>query len=64
MVDEFGPNSAAFLSWLSNSGATVSSKIEIADLRERHAGRGVGTPKIMQETSHDLIVTMKSLQST
>jgi hypothetical protein len=40
--DDFGTKSAAFLSWLQVSGATVSDKIELVDLRQRNAGRGVG----------------------
>ncbi|QDS72847.1 hypothetical protein FKW77_007092 [Venturia effusa] len=41
MVDEFDSISQGFLSWLSRSGASISSKIEIADLRRQNAGRGV-----------------------
>jgi hypothetical protein len=40
--DEFTNRSAAFMSWLRASGATLSEKIELADLRQQNAGRGVG----------------------
>ncbi|KAF2841543.1 SET domain-containing protein [Patellaria atrata CBS 101060] len=39
--DDFSGLSEAFLSWLSNSSATISPKIAIHDLRSRSAGRGV-----------------------
>ena len=42
-LDEFTSNSQAFISWLKRNGATVSHKIKLADLRNRQAGRGVGT---------------------
>jgi len=41
MADEFNSISNSFLGWLSSSDASLSPKIEIADLREQHAGRGV-----------------------
>lgn len=40
--DDFATRSAAFLSWLQASDATLSEKIELADLRQQNAGRGVG----------------------
>ena len=39
--DDFAETSAQFLDWLQQSGASVSSKIELADLRHHSAGRGV-----------------------
>ncbi|KIW03364.1 uncharacterized protein PV09_05572 [Verruconis gallopava] len=39
--DDFATKSAAFLSWLQASGATLSEKIELADLRHQNSGRGV-----------------------
>lgn len=41
--DDFVERSNAFVDWLRSSGAKLSDKIEIADLRQQHAGRGVGT---------------------
>lgn len=43
-MDEFNAISKGFLDWLSRSGANINPKIEIADLRQQNAGRGVGTP--------------------
>ena len=40
--DDFQSKSAAFTSWLQQQGASLSSKIQIADLRAQNAGRGVG----------------------
>lgn len=39
--DDLRQKSDRFLEWLEKSGARVSSKIEVADLRHRSAGRGV-----------------------
>lgn len=39
--DDFNELSVAFLDWLRENGAVLSSKIELADLRHRNAGRGV-----------------------
>ena len=41
--DDFAEKSGAFANWLQSSGATLSDKIELADLRQHNAGRGVGT---------------------
>ncbi|KAF2086966.1 RuBisCO-cytochrome methylase [Saccharata proteae CBS 121410] len=41
MTDEFDDQSTFFLNFLASSQANVSSKIELADLRHRGAGRGV-----------------------
>jgi hypothetical protein len=41
-MDPFEEASTAFLAWLRSSGADISSKIELKDLRDREAGRGVG----------------------
>ncbi|KAK5134877.1 hypothetical protein LTR08_005967 [Meristemomyces frigidus] len=38
---DFSTKSDAFLTWLQQIGTTISSKIQLADLRSRHAGRGV-----------------------
>jgi hypothetical protein len=40
---DFEEASQTFLSWLSKSGAEISNKIELRDLRAVNAGRGVGT---------------------
>ncbi|KAI7696321.1 SET domain protein [Hortaea werneckii] len=39
--DVFVQKSNSFLSWLEGTGATVSSKIQLEDLRQQHRGRGV-----------------------
>ena len=39
--DDFQQNSEAFLAWLQEKGATISSKIKLADLRQQCRGRGV-----------------------
>jgi hypothetical protein len=39
----FDQASQAFIAWLSKSGAEISHKIHLEDLRHLHAGRGVGT---------------------
>lgn len=42
--DDFNEKSAAFLNWLQGlQGVRVSTKIHIADMRSRAAGRGIGT---------------------
>jgi SET domain-containing protein 6 len=41
-MDSFDKASAAFVAWLISSGADVSNKIELKDLRDIEAGRGVG----------------------
>ena len=41
--DNFDTNTSGFLRWLrEHPGITVSRKIEIADLRDHNAGRGIG----------------------
>ncbi|KAM3418102.1 Ribosomal lysine N-methyltransferase 4 [Cercospora zeina] len=49
-VDDFQHASDAFLNWLKNNGATISPKIQLADLRDRAAGRGVVA---MQDLAED-----------
>ena len=39
--DDFQAKSDRFIDWLKNSGAQISPKIELADLRHSSAGRGV-----------------------
>ncbi|KXT03454.1 hypothetical protein AC578_1630 [Pseudocercospora eumusae] len=41
-IDDFQSTSDKFLTWLKSTGATISSKVQLADLRDRAAGRGVG----------------------
>lgn len=42
--DDFNQKSAIFLNWLRGlQGVTVCTKIHIADMRSRAAGRGIGT---------------------
>lgn len=40
--DDFQVKSAAFLAWLQKNGCEISPAVQLADLRERGAGRGVG----------------------
>lgn len=42
LMDLFNKTSHAFLDWLKRSGAEISPKIELKDLRNIQAGRGVG----------------------
>jgi hypothetical protein len=39
---DFDGASQAFLAWLQQSGAEISPKIKLEDLRNAQAGRGVG----------------------
>ncbi|KAF2207175.1 hypothetical protein CERZMDRAFT_102670 [Cercospora zeae-maydis SCOH1-5] len=48
-VDDFQNASDAFLQWLKNNGATISPNIQLADLRDRAAGRGVVATKDLAE---------------
>jgi len=54
MADEFNSISNSFLSWLSSSEASLSPKIEIVDLREQHAGRGVSRYRPFRYSSQDI----------
>ena len=46
--DDFNQKSTDFMSWLGGlEGVTISPKIQLADLRERGAGRGVGKFSIL-----------------
>lgn len=40
--DDFSSISLTFVQWLKSSGAVISDKISLADLRQNDAGRGVG----------------------
>jgi len=41
--DEFTPRSSAFVKWFASAqNARLSPKVDLADLRSRGAGRGVG----------------------
>lgn len=41
--DGFKAISASFMRWLPSTSATVSDKVKLEDLRQRGAGRGLGT---------------------
>lgn len=41
--DAFNAGSAKFIGWLNDNGTTISSKVQLADLRHLSAGRGVIT---------------------
>ncbi|KAF2094993.1 SET domain-containing protein [Rhizodiscina lignyota] len=49
MADEFDANSKRFLVWLSENGSWVSASIDLVDLRQRSAGRGVVATKDIAE---------------
>ena len=52
--DAFNTKTEVFISWLrQRSGATINPKIQIADLREIGAGRGIG---VLEKHSFVLIV--------
>lgn len=53
--DDFSNKTQTFHSWLRNSGATISDGIEIADLRQQNAGRGVGIVFKMTRISVDVL---------
>lgn len=40
--DDFEARSEAFIAWVKQNGAAISDKIELTDLRQQGAGRGVG----------------------
>jgi len=40
-MDPFNAASQTFMTWLSSVGADINSKIQLQDLRNIHAGRGV-----------------------
>ncbi|KAL9530422.1 Ribosomal lysine N-Methyltransferase [Sphaerulina musiva] len=48
-IDDFQSASDAFLTWLKNNGATISSSVQLADLRGRAAGRGVVATQDLSE---------------
>jgi hypothetical protein len=41
----------AFVNWLRTNGTTVSDKIDLVDMRNEGAGRGVGTILATQHTA-------------
>jgi hypothetical protein len=59
--DDFKSRTVAFENWLQSSGATLSDNIELADLRQQNAGRGVGIAFPLQ--SERWIVRADSPQS-
>jgi hypothetical protein len=44
----------AFVNWLRTSGTTVSEKIDLVDMRNQGAGRGVGTTLTPQTKRKEL----------
>jgi SET domain-containing protein 6 len=48
--DDFQNKSDIFIQWLKDNGATISPKIELADLRQNGAGRGV---RAMEDIAED-----------
>lgn len=48
-IDDFQSASDAFLAWLKSNGATISSSVQLADLRGRAAGRGVVATQNLSE---------------
>jgi SET domain-containing protein 6 len=49
MSDQFQTRSEAFVSWLRNAGVDISPKIQLRDLRDIHAGRGVVATSPIEE---------------
>jgi hypothetical protein len=52
---------AAFVKWLQTNGTSVSDKIDLVDMRDQGAGRGVGT--MHRSTVNDSDETNPRLQS-
>lgn len=46
--DGFEERSNVFMAWLKSTGAEISEKIQLADLRGQNAGRGVGKLLFLQ----------------
>lgn len=62
MADEYQVKSRAFCNWFQTRRTTISSKIQLADLRHRNAGRGVGVssfPTQTAELNEDAIVSVR-----
>ena len=63
MADEFQQKSAAFLAWFKSRCTNLSPKINLADLRCRNAGRGLGPYLILLTLSICLLVWLPTLLS-
>ncbi|TKA22629.1 hypothetical protein B0A50_07638 [Salinomyces thailandicus] len=62
--DGFQSATTAFLDWLQSNGATVSSKIQLADLRQHHRGRGVLATEDMSEDEELFAVPRTAILTT
>ncbi|KAF2159865.1 hypothetical protein M409DRAFT_70755 [Zasmidium cellare ATCC 36951] len=62
--DDFRARSEAFISWLEQNGATISDKIELADLRQQGAGRGVVATQDLAEDEELFSIPRSSILTT
>ena len=59
--ESFNALTSRFLDWLERSGTNVSSKIELADLRLRNAGRGVVAKEDIEEDEELFAIPKSSI---
>ncbi|KAI5365138.1 putative SET domain, rubisco LSMT, substrate-binding domain superfamily [Septoria linicola] len=63
-IDDFQSATDTFLTWLKNNGATISPNIQLADLRDRAAGRGVVATKDIAEDEELFSIPRASILTT
>ncbi|KXT12273.1 hypothetical protein AC579_2043 [Pseudocercospora musae] len=63
-IDNFQSTSDKFLTWLKSTGATISSKVQLADLRDRAAGRGVVATEDLTEDEELFSIPRTSILTT
>ncbi|KAL1304479.1 hypothetical protein AAFC00_003469 [Neodothiora populina] len=54
MDDDFSERTRSFLSWFQSRRSNISPKIQLADLRYRNSGRGVGKSSLL--SSHAISI--------
>jgi hypothetical protein len=59
---DFDGDSQSFLAWLQRSGAEISPKIKLEDLRNAQAGRGVGKWHPSDTKGHPTLLTILLVQ--
>ncbi|KAK4501206.1 hypothetical protein PRZ48_007013 [Zasmidium cellare] len=62
--DDFQARSEAFITWLKENGASISDKIELADLRQQGAGRGVVATQDLPEDTELFSIPRTSILTT
>jgi SET domain-containing protein 6 len=62
MAESFSQQSDTFISWFKGSGATISPKISLQDLRSQNAGRGVGT--VLSSSHYPLLNALANANSS